>query len=348
MTLVSIIMPTYNARNWVGDTIDNIIAQTYSDIELVVVDDGSSDDTVSVVREKLRKDYKKSWQIVELGANQGPSAARNVGLRAATGSWVQYLDSDDLMATTKLERQMAYCAQASSEVAHVHSPWRMCYIDAGEVTFAGGLAEPREKISAPVMCLVGGDRPLHNAGLTRRSVLDRIGGFDESLRFWECEEVNVRIAKAGRIELVPSSEPVYLWRMHRGKIYIGGTEARYRSAPVALSWMEQILKAADHLPMDRLGLTAAERTTLLDDCTTWARLLYSQDRAAFRKYLAMARQFVPDIAPAYPKYASVMSRYVGYESAEGIAKLGRMPKTMVRKALERLQLRPKSAVFDWN
>jgi glycosyltransferase involved in cell wall biosynthesis len=348
MNLVSIIMPTYNARKWVADTIDNLIAQTYPDIELVVVDDGSHDDTVALVREKLRKDFRKSWQIVELGANRGPSAARNAGLRAASGSWVQYLDSDDFMATTKLELQMAYCARASSEVAHVHSPWRMCYIDAGEVTFAGPHAEPREQISAPVMCLVGGDRPLHAAGLTRRSVLDQIGGFEESLRFWECEEVNVRIAKVGRIELVPSSEPAYLWRMHRDKIYIGGTEARYRSAPVALSWMEQILKAADDRPLNQLDLTAADRTCLLDDCTGWARLLYSQDRVAFRKYLAMARQFVPDIAPTNPKYASMISRYIGYESAEGIAKLGRMPKTTVRKALERLQLRPKNAVFDSN
>src|ERR1700734_1213314 len=128
MNLISIIMPTHNARQWVVATIENIIAQTYQEIELIVVDDGSQDDTVSVVREKLSRDFRKSWQILELGENRGPSAARNVGLRAASGSWVQYLDSDDFMATTKLERQMAYCAQASSAVAHVHSPWRMCYI----------------------------------------------------------------------------------------------------------------------------------------------------------------------------------------------------------------------------
>jgi glycosyltransferase involved in cell wall biosynthesis len=341
-------MPTYNARKWVADAIDNIIAQTYPDIELIVVDDGSRDDTVSVVREKLSSDFKKSWQIVELGANRGPSAARNAGLRAASGSWVQYLDSDDFIATTKLERQMAYCAHASSAVAHVHSPWRMCYFDAGEITFAGPFADPRKEVSAPVMCLVGGDRPLHVAGITRRSVLDRIGGFDESLRFWECEEVNVRIARVGRIDLLPSSEPSYLWRMHRGTTYIGGATARYRSAPVALSWIEQILKAADYRPLDQLGLTPADRKILLDDCTVWGRLLYLQDRIAFRKYLAIARQLVPDVAPAHPKYASLVARYIGYETAEGIAKLGRMPKSAVRKALERLELRPKSAVFDWN
>lgn len=348
MTLVSIIMPTHNARTWVADSIDNLVAQTYPEIELIVVDDGSQDDTVSVIREKLSRDFKHKWQVLELGANRGPSAARNAGLRAANGSWVQYFDSDDFLATTKLERQMAYCAHVSSAVAHVHSPWQMCYFDGGEITLAGLLSEPGKAVSAPVMCLVGGNRPLHNAGLTRRSVLDQIGGFDESLRFWECEEVNVRIAKVGRFDLVPSSEPSYLWRRHRGKAYIGGNGARYRSTAVALSWIEQVVKATEHRPMEQLGLSATDRENFLHDCTLWGRLLYGQDRAAFRTYLAMARQVDTTIAPAYPKYVSVVSRYIGYESAEGIAKLARMPKAVVRKAMERLRLRSKNDLIDWN
>jgi glycosyltransferase involved in cell wall biosynthesis len=348
MTVVSVIMPTYNTAKWVAATIDSVVAQTYPHVELIVVDDGSQDDTVAVVRQKLGRDFKNSWKIIELGSNRGPSAARNVGLGVASGSWVQFLDSDDLIPPTKFERQMAYCAQAPADVTAVYSPWRRCYIDDGRITWEGPLAEPDMQGRAPIMCLVGGSRPLHSAGLARRCALDRIGGFDETLRFWECEEVTFRLARAGRLAAVPSPEPCYCWRMHRDKIYIGGPEARYRSAPVALGWIEQVLKAAQHRPLDQLGLSVADRRDLLDDCTVWARLLYAHDRAAFRRYIAMARTLDPDIAPTSPPYVVTAARYVGYEAAEGIAKLARMPRAVVRKTLQRFGLRPQNSVYDWN
>ena len=111
MDLISVIMPTYNSAKWVSCTIDNLAAQTYPHFELIVSDDGSQDDTVSVVRNKLAKSFKNPWQIIELGENQGPSAARNLALKAAKGTWVQYLDSDDFIAPSKFEMQAARCAR---------------------------------------------------------------------------------------------------------------------------------------------------------------------------------------------------------------------------------------------
>jgi glycosyltransferase involved in cell wall biosynthesis len=253
MSLVSVVMPTYNSAKWVNETIDNLILQTYPHIELVVVDDGSRDDTVEVVRNKLRNDFKHDWQIIELGNNRGPSAARNVGLRAATGSWVQYLDSDDFMSPSKFSLQMAHCEQASSEVSAVYSSLRQCYVDSGKITLTGQLTQPDMVGKAPIMCLVSNHRPLHSAGLARRSVLQQIGGFDESLRFWECEEVTFRLAKAGRLEKVPSAQPLYLWRQHRDRVYLGGDDARYHSTPVALSWIELMLKGFRIQDVGRIG-----------------------------------------------------------------------------------------------
>lgn len=347
MTVVSVIMPTYNAAKWVAGTIDSLAAQTYSDLELIVVDDGSQDDTVARVRQKLATDFRASWRIIELAANAGPSAARNAGLGAANGDWVQFLDSDDLMPATKFERQMAYCAQAPADVTAVYSPWRRCYVDDGQITWEGPLIEPDMEGRAPIMCLVGGLRPLHAAGLARRSALERIGGFDETLRFWECEEVTFRLAKAGRLAPVPATEPCYFWRMHRGGTYIGGEDARYQAAPVALSWIEQVLKAAEYRPLSELGLCGADRRDLLDECTQWARLLYSRDLPAFRQFLALARRLDPDIAPANPAYAAAAARYVGYEAAEYIAWLGRRPRILANKTLQRVGLRQQNSVADW-
>src|SRR4051812_15536985 len=113
MELITTIIPTHNARKWVSATLASVVAQTHPDIEIIVVDDGSEDDTVNIVREKLSKHFAGRWKLDELGGNRGPSAARNHGLKLARGSWIQFLDGDDLLATTKFQREMEYCRAAS-------------------------------------------------------------------------------------------------------------------------------------------------------------------------------------------------------------------------------------------
>jgi len=291
------------------------------------------------VRSKLSKSFKNPWQIIERGKNKGPSAARNLALKAAKGTWVQYLDSDDFMAPSKFELQAAHCARASAEVSAVYSPWRKCHVEDGRVTLVGRLVQPDMQGRAPIMCLGGIDRVLQGAGLTRRSALEQIGGWDEALRFWECEELAFRIAKAGRLECVPSASPLYLWREHRDKPYIGDVNARYQTIPVALGWIDLILKGLDHKSLDEAGLSARDRRDILACSAIWARELFPVDRTAFREYLGKVRKLDPNLPPTYPAVLSAISRHIGYESAEAIADLGRGAKELLRKLLQGLRLR---------
>jgi glycosyltransferase involved in cell wall biosynthesis len=339
MDLISVIMPTYNAARWVGCTIDNLAAQTYPHFELIVADDGSQDDTVSVVRNKLAQSFKNPWKVIELGKNRGPSAARNRALKAARGTWIQFLDSDDFIAPSKFELQAARCAQVSHDVSAVYSPWQQCHVDDGQVTLVDQMVQPDMDGRAPIMCLVGPDRVLQAAMLTRRSTLERIGGWDEGLRFWECEEVTVRIAKAGRLECIPSASPLYLWRQHRDKAYIGDAQARYQTIPVALSWIDLIVRGLDYKSLDEAGLSGRDRQDILTSSSFWARELFRIDRTAFRKYLRKARRLDPNLAPTYPAALSAVSRHIGYESAEAIAHLGHRPKNLLRRLLQRLRLK---------
>ena len=347
MEVLSVVMPTYNAEKWAVATIDNLAAQTYPNVELIVIDDGSQDGTVATVRGKLSANFRHPWRIIELGANSGPSAARNIGLRAAAGSWVQFLDSDDFMAPVKFERQMRHCLNAASNLSAVYSAWQRCYYDDGDIVLEGDLAMPPDPAREPVMCFVGIDRPLLGSGIARRSVLEQIGGFDESLRFWECEDLFARLAQAGGLEVVASSEPFYLWRMHRDKIYIGDETARYHSTPVAVGWMELVLKQSLGRLASEMRLMDAERSKLLDDCAVWARILYSRDRPAFRQFVAMAQRLDPKIAPRQPRLARWLSPLIGYEAAEGVARAGRIPGALKNKALNRLNLGGKRSAFDW-
>ena len=189
MTVVSVIAPTYHAAKWVATTIDSVIAQTYRIL--------SSSSWTTARRATQYQWYGGSSPQTSRTTGRSSRFAQpgckprhnNEGLSAANGSWVQFLDSDDLIPPTKFERQMAYCARAPDEVTAIYSLWRRCFLDNGSITWEGPLIEPDMEGRAPPICLVGGQRPLHSAGLARRSTLEQIGGFDEALRFWECEEV---------------------------------------------------------------------------------------------------------------------------------------------------------------
>lgn len=104
---VSIIMPSYNTARYIGDSIRSVLAQTYEDWELIIVDDCSTDDTKRVV--SAFDDSRIVY--LENERNSGAAISRNRALREATGRWMAFLDSDDLWLPKKLEKQLAFMAE---------------------------------------------------------------------------------------------------------------------------------------------------------------------------------------------------------------------------------------------
>lgn len=103
--LVSIIMPSYNTAKYIASSIESVIAQTYTDWELIIVDDCSSDSTDSVVAPYLED---KRIRYLKNETNSGAAISRNYALREAKGRWIAFLDSDDLWLPQKLEKQIAF------------------------------------------------------------------------------------------------------------------------------------------------------------------------------------------------------------------------------------------------
>jgi glycosyltransferase involved in cell wall biosynthesis len=184
---VSVIVPTYNNRSFLPATIDSVLAQTYSDYELIVVDDGSTDDTVAVLR-------PYNGQIRYLPqTNQGVSAARNRGLALALGDYIVFLDGDDLLLPHKLARQVAFL-DTNQAVGVVHSGWQ---------TIAEN-GQPRHTIEpwhqAPQLDLATWLRwkPVFlGAMMFRRRWLAAMPGFDPALRQAEDTDLMLRLAAAG-------------------------------------------------------------------------------------------------------------------------------------------------------
>ncbi len=104
--LVSIIVPTYNTEKFIRSTIDSVLNQTYTNWEMILVDDASTDKTVSVIEEFAQKDSR--IKLFKLPKNQGNGFARNAALEKATGKYIAYLDADDLWFPEKLEKQILF------------------------------------------------------------------------------------------------------------------------------------------------------------------------------------------------------------------------------------------------
>ncbi len=115
--LVSVIMPAYNAEKTIAQSILSVINQSYRNWELIVVDDGSTDNTPQIVQ-KLAHDNSRI-QLVSTGRNQGAAKARNVGIKQAIGEFVAFWDSDDICTYRRLERQLHWLLKKRSRIAVV-------------------------------------------------------------------------------------------------------------------------------------------------------------------------------------------------------------------------------------
>lgn len=110
--LVSIIMPSYNTGRFIAESIRSVLAQTYTNWELIIVDDASTDDTDAVVEDLKRScGRSKAIHYLKNAQNSGAAVSRNRAMHEARGKWIAFLDSDDLWTPDKLEKQLAFMAQ---------------------------------------------------------------------------------------------------------------------------------------------------------------------------------------------------------------------------------------------
>lgn len=112
----SIITPVYNCKDYIDETIQSVLAQTYSDWELILIDDCSTDGTFELITRKYSNTFRV--KILQNVANSGSGYSRNSGLSLASGRFVAFLDSDDLWAPTKLEKQIAFMKKRNAAISH--------------------------------------------------------------------------------------------------------------------------------------------------------------------------------------------------------------------------------------
>jgi glycosyltransferase involved in cell wall biosynthesis len=214
---VSIVIPAYNRAATIRAAIESVLRQTWTDYELIVVDDGSTDGTPS----EAAKVSDPRLRVVVSPSNGGAAAARNRGLAEARADWVAFQDSDDEWLPRKLEKQMARLTAPGADF--VAGYCGMLILDSTRETSVGRLT-PRY-FPGPEETEVEGDLslPLLRTSListqtlvVRRAALQAIGGFDESLRALEDWECAIRLARRGPVAFV--DEPLVLQRFSPNSI----------------------------------------------------------------------------------------------------------------------------------
>jgi teichuronic acid biosynthesis glycosyltransferase TuaG len=116
--LISIITPSYNSSKFIPDTLNSVLAQTYQNWEMIIVDDVSNDNSIEVIEEYLKKDSR--IKLVQLKNNSGAAVARNTAINAAEGRFIAFLDSDDLWMPTKLEKQLNFMIKNNYDFTYTH------------------------------------------------------------------------------------------------------------------------------------------------------------------------------------------------------------------------------------
>lgn len=261
---LSIIIPTYNRAQYLREAIDSVLSQTYRDFEIIVVDDGSTDNT---------KEVAKKWELLDkvkyfYQENKGPAAARNRGIKEAMGDYIAFLDADDLWLPEKLEKQVEYLKERP-DVSLVASEFEI--ID--EVGHSNGYSQRRKKIPVDgfILKYIFQHYLLLSTIMVKKDTFKTVGLFNEELINAEDTDILLRIAKHFKIGLLDE----YLVKHREHKVSLTGiiNSSRGRDG----------LKAIENFLSNEKGF-AEQNKHLVNEVLSEAYFDYAEDLLSLDKF----------------------------------------------------------------
>lgn len=313
MTLVSVIIPCYNCDRFLQETVNSIFQQTFTDYEIILIDDGSTDNTPEIIKSfgsKVRAEFQ---------TNRGASAARNRGTELAQGEFIQYLDADDLLRSDALEKRVEALRKNNADVAY--SDWQKL------VETENGQFELGEIISCKIedihpdleIALFTSFWSPPAALMYSRNIVEKIGSWNESLPIIQDARFLLDAGlRGGKFVYVPGVGAEY--RIH-------GNTSLSRSNPVNFvkdcyrngRQVEQFWQSQGKLTLERQKALAQ-----LYDYT--ARTLLMGDWGLFQENLACLYKVEPAFRPSLPKLAGLISQLMGIRATRWwVKRLGRSP-----------------------
>jgi len=299
---VSIIVPCYNAERYLAETLESVFAQTFTDYEVIVIDDGSTDKTSSIIR------YFDSKVVAIFGPNRGASHARNIGVGRARGEFIQYLDADDLLTPDALERRVNILQATGADVAY--SDWRKLQESAdGEFILGETVARRIDDIHPdPEIALITNFWAPPAALLYRRSIVEAIGGWNLSLPIIQDARYAIDAAlKGGKFAHTPGVGAYYR---------VSNQNSLSRRDPLA--FVQDVFLSACQVEewwKENGGLTGERRAALAQVYDYTARNFFTGNNVMFRESLQRLYRVKPGFQLSLSKVAGVLSSLLGRRCA---------------------------------
>ena len=302
---VSILIPCFNAHQWVGQAIESALAQTWRDSEVIVVDDGSTDGSLEIIRQF---EGRVRW---ESAANAGANPTRNRLLRLAGGNWVQYLDADDYLLPDKIAAQVRF-VEGHSDSDVVFGPVTLEHHEPGGIRRELlAIPEPHD----PWILLARWYLPQTGAPLWRKQAIESVGGWKDDQPACQEHELYLRLLMAGAcFRYCDHNGAVYrqwsentLWKRNQA-----GTRARRLEIEDRL---EAFLKSRQQLTIERRWAINMARFES-------ARSAWQTSRTEALAIVSRIRESMPDFVPAGraapPGYQRAF-RWFGFAATEMLA-----------------------------
>jgi glycosyltransferase involved in cell wall biosynthesis len=319
--LVSILIPCFNAERWIAQAIESALAQTWREKEVIVVDDGSTDASLTIIKtfeDRIR------W---ESGPNLGSNAARNRLLELARSDWLQYLDADDYLLPEKIALQMRFIAE-NPGADLVFGPSTMeHWANGGTRRELLPIPEPHD----PWILLARWYLPQTGAALWRKDAIADVGGWKTDQPCCQEHELYLRLLMAGKR---------FAYCKHNGAIYRHwGEETLWRgNVPEVHRRRLEIEQRTEDFLRGRNELTPARLYAINLARFETARIAWQYDAALadsiVRKVLTTDPNFIPQGAGASLGYRLAM-RFFGFAKAEKLADWRRkfLPRRAVSEAV---------------
>jgi hypothetical protein len=225
--LVSVVIPAFNCARFIRDAVDSALAQNYPALEVIVVDDGSTDDTGA-----LLASYGSRIRLLSQ-PNRGCAAARNTGVAHARGRYIAFLDGDDAWSPWKIAYQMAALGKAGYKLAYSrfivwHQEADGHYLPANRMFSAEGIAHVSDcalVTGCTYEALLKDCMVWTSTVLVEKAALDEAGGFDESLELGEDYDLWLRLSRT--MPMLGLEQPTALYRQHPHSITRGARDTNY-------------------------------------------------------------------------------------------------------------------------
>ena len=210
MPLVSVIIPTHNRAGFLAGAVNSVLAQSFNDLEIVVVDDCSGDDTPALMESFRRPGIR----YLRHDRQRGGAAARNTGIHHSTGEYVAFLDDDDEWYPEKLDRQVSTLLASPADVGGIYTGYFI--VDRSDNQIRGQMV-PTERGDLYETLLAGNCIGSTSSMLLRRSCFDKVGIFDERLPSFQDYDLWLRIARKYQFECI--RQPLLKYFVHGDKIW---------------------------------------------------------------------------------------------------------------------------------